>query len=206
MIVMIDGYNLLKQVFHHTKGRLEIKRTDLISQLGLYKKKQYPSIKEIILVFDGGEFKHAIREIHSGVVVIFSGQRDSADEWIINFINKNKQKELLLVTRDRELIELCNKIAHNFDVVDPCDFHVLLQRVLLDSSGDGVKDSEGVRKYENELDDNMTVDREGLDLLMSQADVDLYISDRDIIEKRAEKDKKLSKEEKRHHTKIRKLT
>ena len=109
MIVIIDGYNLLKQVFYKVKGKLDAQRKHFIKQLGHYKSKKGDGIKEIIVVFDGGHFRHATREIHSGIVVVFSGQKSSADQWIAEYVEKHKGKEFLLVSKDRELISKCKK-------------------------------------------------------------------------------------------------
>ena len=63
MIIIIDGYNLLKQVFPRVKRKLDKQRKKFISQLGYYKKQKLETIKDIIVVFDGGFFNHATREI-----------------------------------------------------------------------------------------------------------------------------------------------
>ena len=74
MIILIDGYNLLKQVFPHIRGKLDAQRKFFVQQLGFYKHKKAKDIKDIIVVFDGGQLSHATREVWDGIVVIFSGQ------------------------------------------------------------------------------------------------------------------------------------
>src|SRR3954462_6694624 len=102
MIILIDGYNLLKSIFPDQKDHLAKKRDQLIKQLSHYKK-QRPKISTIVIVFDGGLFTHGSREVHSDIVVIFSGQRNTADSWIIKFVDKHKDQERLVVSNDRKL-------------------------------------------------------------------------------------------------------
>ena len=40
MVLLIDGYNLLRNIFHKQKGKLDKQRKDLIQQLSYYKKKK----------------------------------------------------------------------------------------------------------------------------------------------------------------------
>ena len=116
MIVIIDGYNLLKQIFPGVKHTLDKQRTAFIQQLAYYKSKK-PQISEIIVVFDAGPSNHATRTVKSGIVVIFSGVKSSADNWILHFVERNKGKELLVVTLDRALKEACHTFhADTLDV------------------------------------------------------------------------------------------
>ena len=130
MIIVIDGYNLLKAIFPRVKGKLDKQRDQLIRQLGFYKKQKSDTSKGIVLVFDGGRISRATREVRAGVVVIFSGQKMSADDWIIDYVERNQDKELMLVTRDRGLIAQCRK--HNVEVLKVMDFYHIMQTRLLE--------------------------------------------------------------------------
>jgi predicted RNA-binding protein with PIN domain len=204
MVLLIDGYNLLRNIFHKQKGKLDKQRKDLIQQLSYYKKKKN---LEIVLVFDGGLFNHATREIRGGVAVIFSGQHSNADDWIYKYVNKNKEKEILLVTQDRELINRCGK--HNVDSLDVADFYKLLQDVLIGETNNPIVsgNTKSVQKYDHEIDDiYQQIDREGLDLLMSQSDVSSVLKDDEVSKKiRKSKSKTLSKKEKKILNKLKKL-
>ena len=208
MIIIIDGYNLLQQIFPHVKGRLDKQRAQLIRQLGFYKKERADKIKDIVIVFDGGYIRRATREVRGGVTVIFSGQRMSADDWIADYVERKKGKDLMLVTRDRELIERCKK--NNVEVLKGTDFYDIVQSRLLQSVelklikdvGDG-----GVKKYEHDkgIDE---IESEALDLLMEQAPVDFY--EKEDVQKAADEKKKgrsqtPSKKEKKRIAKIKKL-
>ncbi len=128
MIIIIDGYNLLKQIFPGAKRTLDKQRTAFIQQLAYYKSKK-PQISEIIVVFDAGPSTHATREIKSGVVVVYSGVKSSADAWILLFVERNKGKELLVVTLDRALREACH--TFHADTLDVYEFYKMLQHNLL---------------------------------------------------------------------------
>ena len=127
MIILIDGYNLLRNIFHKEKGKLTKQREELVKQLSHYKKKKK---HEVVIVFDGGLFNHASREIRGGVVVIFSGQRSIADDWIYDFSERNKEKEIMLVSEDRSLVDKCRRFG--VDGLKTHDFYNLLQDSLLE--------------------------------------------------------------------------
>ncbi|MFH1644304.1 MAG: NYN domain-containing protein [bacterium] len=211
MIVLIDGYNLLRQVFHKVKGKLDKQRQQLIKELGYYKNKK-PKIKNIIIVFDGGLFGHATREIKNGIVVIFSGQRESADTWILNYVEKHKNQEMLLVSLDRELKDNVKK--YNVDSVDVFEFYKILQNTLQDDAMKNfvfpetqIKKQAPDYKIIEDFDTN--IDTKALDLLMEEASLnhpdfekdDFYLKD----EQKKGKEKTTPKKEKRYKSKIKKL-
>ena len=127
MIIIIDGYNLLKQIFPGQKNTLAKHRDYFIRQLATYKVHRENSIKEIVVVFDAGPSNHATRSVKSGIVVVYSGTQSSADEWIIEFIARKKGNELLLVTLDRALREKGQKLG--VDWISVHDFY----RLMVDS-------------------------------------------------------------------------
>ena len=112
MVIIIDGYNLLRAMFPKVKGRLTKQRDQLVKSLGIYKSKKD---HDITIVFDAGPFRHAVREVHEGVAVVFAGQGRSADDYIVDYVKKHKEKEKLLVSNDRELINRCDR--YNIDKI-----------------------------------------------------------------------------------------
>ncbi|KKP23892.1 MAG: hypothetical protein SZ59_C0003G0116 [candidate division TM6 bacterium GW2011_GWF2_28_16] len=212
MIVIIDGYNLLKQVFHKIKGKLDLQRDQLINELSFYKSKKHPEIKEIVVVFDGGTEKHAERQINKGIVVVFSGQRQSADEYILDFVKKNKNKEILLVTKDAELKKLCAQ--YNVDAVDVFDFYDIVKNCILSQIENDIKNKNLNNLYKLEQDDYEIKslsdynygDNKALDILMSQENIEILKKDEsDIFIKNKSKFNKMSKKEKSVYKKIKKL-
>ncbi len=116
MIILIDAYNLLKQLYaaEHISDR---DRAEYIALLNRYSKAKR---HKIILVFDGGFFDMPSREKEGQVMIIYAGKNKSADQAIKEYLSINKSRDLLLVSADRELVDCANK----FDMVaiDPVVF------------------------------------------------------------------------------------
>ncbi|MBU4269949.1 NYN domain-containing protein [Candidatus Dependentiae bacterium] len=208
MIVIIDGYNLLKQVFNKVKGKLDIQREQLIKELIFYKKTNV-QIKEIIVVFDGGLSLHSERQIKNGIVVIFSGQKISADDWIFEYVEKNKNKEILLVTKDNELKTKCKKCGA--DAIDVFDFYdIVLNTITAQVEFKFDKNENKIQKIESDdyvleqLCDFKPKSSEALDVLMSHIDIDFAKKDNEPEIKNF-KSLKIPKKEKQIYKKIKKL-
>lgn len=153
MIILIDGYNLLRYVFPKAKGELDRQRTQFIKLLGYYKQKKQEVIKEIIVVFDAGPFRHASREIHSGITVMFSGQKSNADEWIIAYVKRHKEYEIALITRDRALKESCKQ--YGVMAIDIDDFYSGVKALLQEKKEEQVLLQGDIVRYD---DDNFYLD------------------------------------------------
>lgn len=99
MIILIDGYNLLKQ---RDPGAYveDSARDQLIRSLGAYHKRRGHLM---ILIFDGGIYPWPVQETKSGVLVIYAGYGTSADDYIKYYIAEHHKDDLLLVSSDREL-------------------------------------------------------------------------------------------------------
>ncbi len=192
MIIIIDGYNFLKALFPKIKDKLTHQREQLIKSLALYREKKE---HEIVVVFDGGFSDKASREVHRGVVVVFAGQKRSADDWIVDYVKRNFGKEMMLISGDRGLAGRCRRF--NIDVLEVHDFAKLLESVLLESIETSLSKKD---------DDISEIDSEALDVLMEQSGVNSYEKD-DNYEDRAKKGKSYtrSKEEKRIWNKIKKM-
>ncbi len=171
MIIVIDGYNLLKQIWPGQKNNLTKQRDRFIQQLAYYKTKKDPTIDEIVTVFDAGPSPHATRTVKSGVVVVFSGTKSSADSWIVEFVERNKGKELLVITQDRALKTACEKF--DLDTLGVHEFYGILQQNLLSDAAQAFSGNEKIEpeleKYESVDDELPAGDSKALDLLMEQA-------------------------------------
>lgn len=209
MIVIVDGYNLLKQVFHKIKGKLDLQREQLINELSIYKNKKYPEIKEMVLVFDGGTEKHAERQVRNGIIIVFAGQKQSADDYILDFVQKNKNQELLLVTKDIELKRLCAQ--YNVDSIDVFDFYDIVKNCILSDIEDNIKNININNLYKLEQDVYEEEQLKGfnlknskaLDVLMAQSD--LEYKKEDLLKNKKDKLSKMSKKDKSVYKKIKKL-
>lgn len=207
MIIVIDGYNLLRAVFYQVKGELHKERERLVRQLGVYHQVLH---HEIVVVFDGGQLDRAVREVHGGVVVVFAGYRRSADDWIVDYVARHAGKEIILVTRDRGII----KETHlpGVDVVDVEDFYARVQQVCAKQVGVQLKEHRkagALEKYERVPEDgDEEYHYEELDELMAQATEHMPATDKDAqsrLKKRSEATKKVSKVERQLRKKVGKL-
>ena len=103
-ILIVDGYNLIganKELFSESKVSLELAREELITALAEY---QMVTTFEIIVVFDAYEVKsmESILQKH-GITVIFTKEKETADEYIERFVHDNYHPflcEISVVTSD----------------------------------------------------------------------------------------------------------
>jgi len=101
--LIIDGYNLIRQsdTFRRLDARkLEQGREALLARLAAYKKiRNHP----ITVVFDGwGGFSPVSTvQRHEGIVVVYTGKGETADEWIKRQIEKVQYGAV--VTSDRDI-------------------------------------------------------------------------------------------------------
>ncbi len=175
MIILIDGYNLLNHVFPGKRHIIDQHKQLLIKHLGLYKYHK-PSIKEIILVFDGGVSNHASRMVKEGVVIVESGVKHTADDWLIAFVARNKGREILLITLDRALREHIERLGANW--LSVFDFHHLMLGLLVEvTSVSGQAIASNVVVYERDEDGadghGFGMNKHALDMLMEQASLDV---------------------------------
>ncbi len=207
MIIVIDGYNLLHAIFTSHRGKFDRERIQLVRQLSYYQRQKN---HEIILVFDGGLFSHATREVRSGIVVIYSGQRESADEWIVDYIARHKGKEILLVTRDRNLI--AQSTLPGVDVIDVVEFYNIVNNVMLENAVAVISEKKSMSSEDNIIkfmhedefhDESM---QRAIDTLMAQAQVsDILKKEEPEGIKRHKKSMMPTKHEKKLRKKINKL-
>lgn len=209
MVIIIDGYNLLKQLHPHAKENLKWHKKTLIKALGLYKKIKTGAIKEIILVFDGGVLAHATREVHQGIVVLESGHKKTADDWIIDYSERFKKQEITVVSMDRELCLACERhgsfsmsvfdFAHAVKLVIQQERSVGQDYLVLDPS---------LKKLDCDdviTDIDMPGAPEGLDALMAQASDGNLPRKSDADAKVPKKQEKISKSDKEILKKIKKI-
>lgn len=215
MIIVIDGYNLLKHLFPGAKHNLDKQKNSLVRQLAYYKKSKEGSIKGITLVFDAGQSDHATRSVKSEVAIVYSGTKSSADDWILQFVERNRGKEILVVTLDRSLREACASLGA--DWLDVYSFNTILQQHILSDLQESVPQDilgdTGVEKYQqtdyvDELE-NAPVSKQALDFLMEQAAERAFGPKAEDYAKqtspRSKKSYTLSKKEKRIQAKLKKL-
>src|SRR5437016_701581 len=110
MIIVIDGYNLLRTVPPYKKTITDTERKQFIAQLGRYGRAKG---HKIVVVFDGGPYEWPIKEKQSNnVLLIYSGIHESADDCIRHYLEMHRTQDIVLVTSDREL----NNYAAQFSI------------------------------------------------------------------------------------------
>jgi uncharacterized protein YaiI (UPF0178 family) len=95
--------------------------------------------KEFIFVFDGKSDKYS-----SGKRVVWVGLEKKADDWIINFVSKNPEKRIVVITRDRDLAEKVKWISKNVIVWDTEEFDRYLRGL------EGEREAKIYKKFEVE--------------------------------------------------------
>lgn len=208
MILVIDGYNVLKQLFPGLKNNLDQQKAALIRQLAYYKHKKSAEIQEIIVVFDAGPFSHASRTIKSDIVIMHSGTKSTADDWIINYVSRNRNQEIMIITRDRALRESCQQMGAV--ALGGDEFYRILQTSLIEQKSP--HDSQtGLEKYEPILDEEGSdwMNPEALDILMEQSSLQMpgeKPDDHEHSHSRKSPSHSLTKKERRFQAKIKKIS
>ncbi|RKY32370.1 MAG: hypothetical protein DRP67_01010 [Candidatus Omnitrophota bacterium] len=105
MEYIIDGYNVIKSSYikKFERHSIETARNYLIQVLHKYKKR-HPSVN-FTVVFDGTGY---FNNFNYKIKVIFSNQI-TADEMIRKILERRKEKEVIVVSDDKQ-VQLCAKI------------------------------------------------------------------------------------------------
>ena len=122
MHIIIDGYNVLKQMLGSGEISLSQRRA-FINMLGKYAQKKN---HDICVIFDGGPDVWPSQEKDHGITVVYSGIKQSADDLIKKALLQKPQ--VLLVTSDNELKAAAK---HGTMVMDSLEFYLLVKQELL---------------------------------------------------------------------------
>lgn len=125
MIIVIDAYNLLRSMPPYKKTISDQERKQFIASLGAYGRRKD---HKIVIVFDGGAHDWPFKERINGVIVVYSGIHESADDYIKEYLEQQRAKDLLLVSSDSEL----NRFAASRSIpsIDSISFYELVQQEL----------------------------------------------------------------------------
>jgi predicted RNA-binding protein with PIN domain len=121
MIIVVDAYNVVKQIVNK-KEITDSERTEFLNQMQNYAHQKGHSI---IIVFDGGPDQWPSQETIGELSVVYSGYQDDADTYIKDYLAKNKGKDLLLVSSDRELRDTADRL--HIPWIDAVSFYRLVQ-------------------------------------------------------------------------------
>lgn len=98
MKILIDGYNLLKQVFSK-KHIVDTEFKQCMTMLSRYARTKGHTI---LVIFDGGDMPWKYQEQMQTVLLVWVGIGNLADQYIIEILAGKKAQ--LLVSDDRELV------------------------------------------------------------------------------------------------------
>lgn len=184
MILIIDGYNILK-FFYHDAFITEKQRTDFIQLLMKYGKKKG---HELIVVFDGGAYGLPDRWVQAPVTIMYTGKQERADDVIIRLLKQYKTYEVVIVSTDREITKEAEEC--NVPFIDSSLFFDCVKNVVRTSCAQPQKKSH-VQKMHKELNPV-------LDALMETVEIPSRFSkdDTSLIASRS-RGKKMSKHEQR---------
>lgn len=168
MIIIVDGYNVLRGMLDGQEAS-EQARNQFLAQLGRYARRKH---HKIILIFDGGSTPMPHKTEQHGVLVVYSGYVDTADDLIKIKLTELQGKDVLLVSSDREL----NSWAAKYDMpsIEAADFYELLQSALAAHPEASVE----TVVHEIKLPDGAEMD---LDTLMHEATRVVPVKQQDMI-------------------------
>ena len=155
MIIIIDGYNLLKLM--HGSNVSETQRSAFINLMGRYIKKRH---HKVIVVFDAGPCTYVLKEKSHGVYVMYSGEYQTADDVIIKLVQDHSNKEIIVITKDREIISHVTKL--NKEVLDPLGFYSKIRQAFESEEQTKLTQDGTLIKLTDDSDDD-------LDALMHEA-------------------------------------
>ncbi len=121
MILLVDGYNLLKYIIKKDFAT-EKERNWLLSELTEYARAKKHSI---IIVFDGGPYERPTYTKRGQVAILYSGTRQSADDVIKEHVSHYPASRLLIVSSDRGLYSFAARAR--VATVDVEAFYVLMR-------------------------------------------------------------------------------
>ena len=123
MLVIIDGYNLLHAAFDDpTNERTRGKIIQLFNRYARVKGHQ------IVLVFDAGPLYWSTAEQNGRVEVVFSGQNQSADQYIKRYLSDYRSKDILLVSSDRDICHTADK--YDIPSIDSHEFYNIIVHTI----------------------------------------------------------------------------
>lgn len=117
MQIIVDGYNLLHQVFNTRKlsgpGNLERARQELLARLARHLTADQRD--RTMVIFDSSwdvETPDRDRYVHHGLKVLFSVDFETADQMIVDLLRcSSAPQQILVVSSDREVQEAARRLG-----------------------------------------------------------------------------------------------
>ena len=195
MIIVVDAYNLLRAVPPYKKTTTDRERVQFIAQLSAYGRCKG---HKMVIVFDGGPHEWPFKENIKTVLVVYSGIHESADDYIKEYIDIHKAKDLMLVSSDSELNRYAARL--NIPSIDSSTFFYLLREKEpgQESSAVSKKNDQVVIMHDS---------AESIDAIMLEASKNVPIKSEDFVanKDRAANSEQVSKHERALLKKLNKL-
>lgn len=133
MNILIDAYNVLKQVHSHKQVT-----ASQVHQF-IVRVRQFAQVNkhQALIVFDGGSSAHIERETTGPCTIIYSGHKQTADDVIKQQVRHFRPENTLVVTDDRQLSDQVGMAG--FATMGSVDFYRFMQQELQAPTADGLK-------------------------------------------------------------------
>lgn len=190
MNIIIDGYNIIKQIF--TKSRISQKeRSWFLGKLAEYARKKKHTI---YIIFDAGPYERPTSEKRDALTKVYSGRHMSADDVIKAYIEEQVLKPMLIVSTDRQITAFAAR--HQVPSIDSIDFYALMK-------DEKIKGVPGLQKAPGKAHKLHEEEASFVDELMQEASKVLYYKEED--EQKGGPQKKAPKKERALLTVLKKL-
>lgn len=199
MIIIVDAYNLLRATPPYKKTITDKERKQFIAHLSTYGRNKG---HKVVIVFDGGPHEWPFKENMKIVQVVYSGIHESADDYIKEYIEGHRAKDLLLVSSDNEL----NRYAEyrNIPSIDSSTFSQILHQELITKTTFTTQQKDLVVKLAQ--DKEFSSDAQNmLDKLMTEASKNISEKSEDFAGNRSTKKDHFTKQERMLLQKLKKL-
>jgi predicted RNA-binding protein with PIN domain len=201
MIIIVDAYNLLRATPPYKKTITEKERMQFIAQLSAYGRRKG---HKIVIVFDGGPYEWPFKENMKVVQIVYSGIHESADDYIKEYVQIHKAKDLLLVSSDNEL----NRYAEHLHIpsIDSSTFSQLVYEEFSQKASSAKKQEEIIKLIQDKEFQESAQDI--LDRLMMEASKNVAEKSEDFYTARKTRDSKkehMSKQDRVLLEKLKKL-
>lgn len=183
---MIDAYNILKQI----NSREFIK--DEEKEAFQKKLKRYADRRKhkLVVVYDGGPYDWTHKETAGLMKIVYSGRHESADIFIMHYLEQHESKDLLLVSSDHELGLYASSLG--IPSINALDFMDIINDILKEQS-------------RSKHTDEIIAESEELDTLMEEASYSIVPKDEDMIPYTHKPSFRASKIERKLWQKLKKL-
>lgn len=191
MLLILDAYNILKAGEQGGGDISEPRRRHFIAVVAAYAKLKH---HDAHIVFDGGEYGRPTTFWHEGVQVTYAGWHETADDIILQRLEKENPQAVILVSSDRELVDFAREL--NIVAVESVGFFDHMKREIAgENSPKRRMKSSSAQIHKREGHESSPE----LDALMEQGSCRLIYKDDDRLGEAdlPAKGKKKSKEERR---------